>query len=116
MDENRYNSYENEMEIDLIDMMFYLLKKWRGLLLAVIIGAVVGTGFYVVKNRQQQAEQRAENKQFSALQNFHHKLFPLPFQHEYDRQDILLGNGLRDRRHNGIVGERQFSIFRNRPR
>ena len=57
MDENRYNNYEEEMEIDLVDMMFYLLKKWRGLLLAVIIGAVVGAGLYVVKNRQQQAEQ-----------------------------------------------------------
>ena len=68
------------------------------------------------RRRKQQAEQRAENEQLSALQNFHHKLFPLPFQHEYDRQDILLGNGPRDRRHNGIVGERQFSIFRNRPR
>ena len=57
MDENRYNNYEDEMEIDLIDMMFYLLKKWRGLLLAVLIGAIVGAGLYVVKNRQQQAEQ-----------------------------------------------------------
>ena len=57
MDENRYNNYEDEMEIDLIDMMFYLLKKWRGLLLAVLIGVIVGAGLYVVKNRQQQAEQ-----------------------------------------------------------
>ena len=65
---------------------------------------------------KQQAEQCAENEQSSALQNFHHKLFPLPFQHEYDRQDILLGNGLRDGADNGIIRERQFSVFRNRPR
>ena len=80
------------------------------------VKATVKKAFLNLGLTEAQAEQCAENEQLSALQNFHHKLFPLPFQHEYDRQDILLGNGLRDRRHNGIVGERQFSIFRNRPR
>lgn len=60
MNENQYNNYEDEREVDLVDMMFYLLKQWRTLLLAIVIGAVLGAGLYVVKNHQQQAEQEAK--------------------------------------------------------
>lgn len=51
MNENGYNMYDDEMEIDLIDLMFYLMRQWKTLLLAVLIGALVGGGIYVVKKK-----------------------------------------------------------------
>lgn len=60
MNENMYNNYEDDMEIDLVDLLFYLLKKWRSLIVAIVIGAILGAGLYVVKNHQQQAEQAAQ--------------------------------------------------------
>ena len=60
MNDNMYNNYEDDMEIDLVDLLFYLLKKWRSLIVAIVIGAILGAGLYVVKNHQQQAAQEAE--------------------------------------------------------
>ena len=57
MDEQRYGYYEDDMEIDLIDMMFYLLKRWRGLVIAIVLGLLLGLGIYVVKDHQQKALQ-----------------------------------------------------------
>lgn len=56
MDEQRYNYYEDDVEIDLIDLMFHLLKKWRGLIVAIVLGAVLGMGIYAVKAHQQKKE------------------------------------------------------------
>ena len=56
MDEHRYNYYEDDMEIDLIDLMFYLLKRWRGLIIAIVLGLVLGLGIYLVKDQQQKAK------------------------------------------------------------
>lgn len=53
MDENRSSYYDDDVEIDLIDMMFYMLKKWRGLLVAVALGAILGLAIYAVKDHQQ---------------------------------------------------------------
>ena len=63
MNDNMYNDYEDDMEIDLVDLLFYLLKKWRSLIVAIVIGAVLGAGLYVVKNHQQQAEQAAQEEE-----------------------------------------------------
>ena len=60
MNDNKYNNYEDDMEIDLVDLLFYLLKKWRSLIVAIVIGAILGAGLYMVKNHQQQAEQAAQ--------------------------------------------------------
>ncbi len=60
MNDNMYNNYEDDMEIDLVDLLFYLLKKWRSLIVAIVIGAILGAGLYVVKNHQQQTEQAAQ--------------------------------------------------------
>ena len=49
MNENYNYSYEDEAEINLIDLMFYLLKQWKTLIAAILIGAVIGGGIYVVK-------------------------------------------------------------------
>lgn len=57
MDEQRYGYYEDDMEIDLIDMMFYLLKRWRGLVIAIVFGLLLGLGIYAVKDHQQKALQ-----------------------------------------------------------
>lgn len=60
MNDNMYNNYEDDMEIDLVDLLFYLLKKWRSLIVAIVIGAILGAGLYEVKHHQQQAEQAAQ--------------------------------------------------------
>ena len=60
MDEHKYNYYEDDVEIDLINMMFYLLKRWRGLVIAIILGLVLGLGIYLVKDHQQKAELAAQ--------------------------------------------------------
>lgn len=58
MNENMNYSYDDE-EIDLIDLMFYLLKQWKTLILAVLIGAILGSGIYVVKKNAAEAEAAA---------------------------------------------------------
>lgn len=46
----KYQNYkESELEIDLIDMMFYLIKHWRSLLLVVVAGILFGCGISVLK-------------------------------------------------------------------
>ena len=49
MSEDYKYPYDEELEIDWIDLMFYLLKHWRSLILAVLIGAVIGGAVYTVK-------------------------------------------------------------------
>lgn len=48
MNENN-NYYNEEVEINLMDLMFYLLKQWKTFLFAIIIGAVLGSGMYILK-------------------------------------------------------------------
>ena len=45
----RYETYDEEMEIDLIDFLFYLLRRWKSLVAMILLGAVLGSAFYVVK-------------------------------------------------------------------
>lgn len=49
MNENGYNMYDDELEIDLIDLMFYLMRQWKTLILALLIGILAGGGIYMVK-------------------------------------------------------------------
>lgn len=49
MNENNYYNYNDDMEINLLDMLFYLLKHWRSLIAAILIGVVLGGGIYAVK-------------------------------------------------------------------
>lgn len=52
-----------EREIDLLDMIADILSHWRGLLVALIIGAVLMGGFSYVKSyRNVQSEQEAEEE------------------------------------------------------
>lgn len=46
MNENYYNE---ETEIDLVDLMFYLLRQWKTLLVAIVLGAILGGAIYMVK-------------------------------------------------------------------
>ena len=52
MNENYTNMYDDEMEINLIDLMFYLLRQWRTLLIVLVIGAVAGGGIHMLKKAQ----------------------------------------------------------------
>ena len=45
-----YENYDmDEMEIDLIDFLFYLLRRWKSLVVMILLGAILGSAFYVVK-------------------------------------------------------------------
>ena len=64
MNENGYNVYEEEMELDLIDLMFYLMRQWKTLILAVLVGALVGGGIYMMKKASfDQAEASSEEEE-----------------------------------------------------
>ncbi len=49
MNEYNNNYYSDDVEIDLVDMIFYFLKKWKVLILAIIVGAIVGAGFAALR-------------------------------------------------------------------
>ena len=41
-----YENYEmDEMEIDLIDFLFYLLRRWKSLVAMILLGAILGSAF-----------------------------------------------------------------------
>lgn len=45
-----YENYDmDEMEIDLIDFLFYLLRRWKSLVAMILLGAILGSAFCVVK-------------------------------------------------------------------
>ena len=47
----RYENYNaDEVEIDLIDFLFYLMRRWKSLVAMVLLGAVLGGAFYMVKS------------------------------------------------------------------
>lgn len=50
MDENYNNFYHEEMEINLLDLMFYLLKRWKSLVVCLVLGVLFGMGIYLVKS------------------------------------------------------------------
>jgi hypothetical protein len=57
-----------EREIDLLDMIADILSHWRGLLVALIIGAVLMGGFSYVKSyRNVQSEQEAEEPELDEM-------------------------------------------------
>lgn len=62
MNENYTNMYDDEMEINLIDLMFYLLRQWRTLLIVLVIGAVAGGGIHMVKKAQALEESSEEEE------------------------------------------------------
>ncbi len=47
MDEQRYQNADEV--IDLVDLLFYLLKKWKSFLILLVIGALLGSGVCVLK-------------------------------------------------------------------
>lgn len=50
MNENYNNCYNEKMEINLVNLMFYLLKRWRSLCVCVVLGVLLGTGTYLLKS------------------------------------------------------------------
>lgn len=49
MNGNRECCYETEKEIDLLDLIFYLLKRWRSLVVFVAFGALLGCGICILR-------------------------------------------------------------------
>lgn len=56
MNPNSYNYNETEEEIDLIDLFFYLLSKWKQLLICIVVGCVIGVGYSTYKNKKTTVE------------------------------------------------------------
>lgn len=53
MNDNKHSSQNQEIEVNLIDMMFYLLMQWKSLVIIAVIGALLGTGIYMIKKPQE---------------------------------------------------------------
>lgn len=49
MNDNRYNFHDDEVGIDFINLIFYLVKQWRVLLVVIVLGAILGGGLYELK-------------------------------------------------------------------
>ena len=45
--ENRKQKEENEMEIDLVSLFFYLIDKWKLLFLGAVVGVVQNNQHYI---------------------------------------------------------------------
>ncbi len=56
MNEYREPVSEGDVEIDIIDMIFYFIKKWKLLVVFVIIGLIAGYGAWAVKSNEAQSE------------------------------------------------------------
>ena len=52
MNEYYENYNADEAEIDLIDFLFYLMRRWKSLVAMVLVGAALGGAFYMVKSSQ----------------------------------------------------------------
>ncbi len=59
MYENRCDSYNQEVKVNLTDVVFYLLGHWRTLVGAIFAGLLLGTGIFVLKNPV--GEMKADN-------------------------------------------------------
>lgn len=60
----RYENYNaDEVEIDLIDFLFYLMRRWKSLVAMVLLGAVLGGAFYMVKSSKTTEETIEEEYQ-----------------------------------------------------
>ena len=60
----RYENYNaDEAEIDLIDFLFYLMRRWKSLVAMVLLGAVLGGAFYMVKSSKTTEETIEEEYQ-----------------------------------------------------
>lgn len=62
MNENCSQIYD-EVEIDIKDLFFYLLRHWRSLLVVIILGALLGSGIYVAKKASFEKNMAASTEQ-----------------------------------------------------
>lgn len=56
MNGNYQNDALDVFEIDLVDMMFYLLGHWKSLLITLVVGALLGAGIYALKLKEPDEE------------------------------------------------------------
>ena len=82
MNENNCNTYDGEMEIDLIDMTFFLMKKWKGLIAALIVGILLGTGIYMLKVHQ--AKSAMSELQESSKAEFDEEKYDISKETQFD--------------------------------
>jgi hypothetical protein len=63
MNENYSRYYEDEMEIDLMDLFFHLLRHWRSLIAVVLLGAVLGAGVAVLRQEESDTVSEQEERE-----------------------------------------------------
>lgn len=66
MNESYKNCYNEEMEINLVDFVFYLLKHWKSLVVCIILGVLLGTGICLLKSssvNEMEVDQMLENEE-----------------------------------------------------
>lgn len=63
MNEHYENYNADEVEIDLIDFLIYLMHRWKSLVAMVLLGAVLGGAFYMVKSSETADETIGEEYQ-----------------------------------------------------
>ncbi len=60
MNEYGNNTYNDDVEIDLVDLIFYFLKKWKVLLIFLLAGIIAGAGLWGIKVIQARNEAAAK--------------------------------------------------------
>lgn len=61
MNDSILNSYNKEPKVNLIDMMFYLLRHWRTLFVAFALGTLLGIGIYIIKEPEEAEKSSIES-------------------------------------------------------
>ncbi len=70
MNEYGNNTYNDDVEIDLVDLIFYFFRKWKVLLVFLLVGIIAGAGLWgvkVIQARDEAATAAAEKAEKAAM-------------------------------------------------
>ena len=82
--ENMYDSYEDEVEIDILDLIKELLKHWKSIILCTIVFAALGCGISVVKMAHSDVPEEKEITEEEKLEDMNKAYKLLQLQYEDD--------------------------------
>lgn len=82
--ENMYDSYEDEVEIDILDLIKELLKHWKSIILCTIVFAALGCGISVVKMAHSDVPEEKEITEEEKLEDMNEAYKLLQLQYEDD--------------------------------
>lgn len=70
MDGNYSQRIDDDVEIDIRDLFFYLLRHWRSLIIVIILGAFLGSGIYIAKKASFEKSAAATASQESWVETY----------------------------------------------